>query len=312
MDLHKIKEFIEFTGYMNFTAASKAMHMSQPSLSKHIRDLEKEMDVALIVRGGAGDENSLTPAGQVFLERSQTLLKDFNEMIAECERVERRAPRARIHSLFFAVNISGQIQAALKRQGVENGLEFFTFKEIDNNIRDSLDQDALDFAVHYEPSSEMKEFATEEDRRAYGWIPLDLEPLCMFMRADHPLACKDKVTLDDIKPYEIVNEQSASYQSWYSTLKRVFHDGGLDITIKLLVEDPRKGCGLPLGQEDLCLCTDRCARYFNNLGADESVVKKIAGFEPLVYPFLVYRRDNTNPFVMRIISCMSEKSSLSS
>ena len=40
MDMQVLREFVEFSKHLNFSAAARFLHMSQSSLSKHIADLE--------------------------------------------------------------------------------------------------------------------------------------------------------------------------------------------------------------------------------------------------------------------------------
>jgi DNA-binding transcriptional LysR family regulator len=56
----------------NFTKAAELLYLSQPSLSKHIKTLEKNLDVLLIHR--ENNKISLTENGKVFLEYSERIL----------------------------------------------------------------------------------------------------------------------------------------------------------------------------------------------------------------------------------------------
>ncbi len=59
----------------NFTKAAEALYISQPSLSKHIKTLEKNLDVLLIDRkNNKANKISLTEHGKVFLEYSERIL----------------------------------------------------------------------------------------------------------------------------------------------------------------------------------------------------------------------------------------------
>jgi LysR family hca operon transcriptional activator len=70
MELRHLRYFIAVaeTGSLKF-AAEKRLHTAQPSLSRQIRDLEREVGVPLLSRSVRGVE--LTAAGRAFLDRAR-------------------------------------------------------------------------------------------------------------------------------------------------------------------------------------------------------------------------------------------------
>ena len=56
----------------NFTKAAELLHLSQPSLSKQIKTLEKNLDIVLIHR--EKNQISFTENGKVFLQYSERIL----------------------------------------------------------------------------------------------------------------------------------------------------------------------------------------------------------------------------------------------
>lgn len=72
-NLHQVKIFHAVASTGGIGRAAERLYLSQPAVSQHIRALEKNLGVKLFDRGRRGV--SLTPAGQVFLERTQHLLR---------------------------------------------------------------------------------------------------------------------------------------------------------------------------------------------------------------------------------------------
>jgi DNA-binding transcriptional LysR family regulator len=75
--LHQVKIFHTVATEGNISRASDLLFLSQPAVSQHIRALEKDIGVTLLLRGRRGV--TLTPAGEVFLEYAQQLLYLSNE-----------------------------------------------------------------------------------------------------------------------------------------------------------------------------------------------------------------------------------------
>ena len=86
MELRHIRYFVAVAEQLNFHSASKAVHVSQPAISKQIRQLEEEIGAELFLR----DRNriSLTVAGKAFLSRAYELLKDARDAAFEARQAQ--------------------------------------------------------------------------------------------------------------------------------------------------------------------------------------------------------------------------------
>jgi DNA-binding transcriptional LysR family regulator len=80
VDIDKISTFVRAAETLNFSEAAKQLHVSQPTVSHHIRILEQEMGTTLFTRTNTGLE--LTEAGKVLLPWARRLLHDTNSMQA--------------------------------------------------------------------------------------------------------------------------------------------------------------------------------------------------------------------------------------
>jgi DNA-binding transcriptional LysR family regulator len=80
VDINKIGTFLRAAETLNFSEAAKQLHISQPTISHHIKTLEQEMGVTLFIRTNTGLQ--LTEAGKVLLPWAHRLLHDTNNMQA--------------------------------------------------------------------------------------------------------------------------------------------------------------------------------------------------------------------------------------
>ena len=84
MELRHLRYFAAVAEEQNITKAAVRLHVSQPPLSRQIRDLEEELGVALLERGAKSVK--LTGAGRIFPGQA-------NAVLARAEQ-ERDAVRA--------------------------------------------------------------------------------------------------------------------------------------------------------------------------------------------------------------------------
>lgn len=73
LDAHQLNIFLVAAETLNFTQAAERLHMSQPSVSQHIRALEKHFDEKLFVRQGRS--LILSDAGRVLIPLAQQFVK---------------------------------------------------------------------------------------------------------------------------------------------------------------------------------------------------------------------------------------------
>jgi DNA-binding transcriptional LysR family regulator len=79
VELRHVRYFIAVAECLNFSKAAQRLHMSQPPLSRQIRQLEEDLGVALFLRNKRSVE--LTKEGRVFLEETRKLVAQAGHAI---------------------------------------------------------------------------------------------------------------------------------------------------------------------------------------------------------------------------------------
>lgn len=77
MDLRQLEHFVAVADEHNFTRAAQRVHIVQSALSTSIRSLEQELGTPLFRRNAR--KVTLTPAGEVMLERARRVLRDVSD-----------------------------------------------------------------------------------------------------------------------------------------------------------------------------------------------------------------------------------------
>jgi len=92
MDFRHLRAFIAVAAESSVTKAAARLHISQPPLSRHIRQLEEELGITLFVRHRQGVR--LTDAGASLLEKAKVLAaaaSDFYETAGRRRAAKRTA-----------------------------------------------------------------------------------------------------------------------------------------------------------------------------------------------------------------------------
>lgn len=87
MELRHLRYFIALAEELHFGKAAARMHITQPPLSRQIKELEKELEVTLFARNNKVVK--LTEPGRIFLEHARQL----QELLDHATKVTRKAQR---------------------------------------------------------------------------------------------------------------------------------------------------------------------------------------------------------------------------
>ena len=166
-----------------FTRAGEKLYMTQPAVSRAIRELEEELGCPLFER--MGRKIYITGAGQIFLEKTERLLDAYQQLTAPGAFSEDKGP-VRIGSSITIANF--QLPVILKRFGEEwpqVPVEVTVERAADIERRllsNAIDLAMMEGVVHH---PELKKTA------------LSVYPIAVVCAPEHPLSQEKKpVSLD--------------------------------------------------------------------------------------------------------------------
>lgn len=184
-DLRLLSAFVAVAEEQHFRRAADRLHVTQPVLSRHLQQLEREVGVRLVERTTRRVE--LTDAGRVFLDASRQLLHDAERAAVRAQR----AARGEIGSLTlgFVDSAAFALLPALLRELAADRPELtLGLRELSTEPQLAALREDVDVGV------------LREVEAAEGLVvrPLLTEPLWAALPGDHPLAGRDSLGLADL------------------------------------------------------------------------------------------------------------------
>ena len=187
MDIRVLRYFLTVAQEESFSRAAEVLFISQPTLSRQIRDMEEELGVQLLIRSNRNVR--LTQEGMRLRRRAQEIVdlmdKTKDEFAAQDE------------ALSGDITIGcGETQSmreiariAILLQQEHPGIHFHLYSGNAVDISEKLEQGLVDFGLMFDPF----------DTRKFEHIPLPcVDAFGVLMPADHALAKKDAVTWADL------------------------------------------------------------------------------------------------------------------
>ena len=199
MDIRTLQYFLAVAREESISGAAEFLHMTQPPLSRQLKELEAELGKQLFIRGNR--KITLTEDGMILRKRAE-------EIVALMEKT-----KAEINA--SAENITGDIyigcaesylvkylaRAVKKLSSIYPNIHYHVTSGDTEQVTERLDRGLLDMAFIVEPP----------DLSKYNYLEVpEYDTWGVLMRKDNPLAAKEAIAFDDLLDIPIFcSEQSA-------------------------------------------------------------------------------------------------------
>ncbi len=209
MELRVLRYFLAVVREESIVGAADVLHLTQPTLSRQLQELEKELGATLFIRGNRSQKLSLTEKGMLLRQRAEELIeladKTEQEMLCHDSPVSGKVIIGGGES--DAMRLVAAAANRLKEECPNIHYQLFSGNAED--VKERLDKGLLDFGLFIEPT----------DLQKYECLRLPVvDSWGLLLRKDSPMAGKSAVTPQDLLeiPLLVSRQQQVAqfFESW--------------------------------------------------------------------------------------------------
>lgn len=306
METTVLREFVEFAKYLNFSAAARALHMSQSSLSKHIADLERDLGFNLIVHG---NPPTLTKAGIAFLEVCEEVIFAFDVAVEHCRTLDRQPDgRIVIQDPVMDSTISNQsIPVFMYFAEHHPSVEIELFPLRGKTISDALNDGTMDVG-YFMGYGDIRENVAKKAQAGIVAFPLRTRRFAVWMSKDHPVAKKEELHVEDMRDYPILVQADRLFDDWRLVLQNLCEAHGFTPKIKLRITPTINSYFALNTQNGFVILADAFLSDPRFLMRRDMVTRELVGEGCEYNLYCVYRADNRNPALPLFIEQLKQTS----
>ncbi len=187
MEIRVLKYFLTVAEIGNITKAANSMHLTQPTLSRQLQDLEQELGQKLFIRGSKNI--TLTPEGMILRKRAQEIIELVEKTESEFTSIKDEVAgdiyigAGETKTIKIIANVMKILQNNYPK------IKFHIVSGDSEDLSEKLDKGILDFCIFIEP------FIPEK----YNYINLaEKDTWGILLRKDDPLTKKKSIKIEDI------------------------------------------------------------------------------------------------------------------
>jgi DNA-binding transcriptional LysR family regulator len=203
MELRVLRYFLAVAREGSMTGAADFLHVTQPTLSRQLKDLEQELGKKLFIR--SSHSITLTDEGMLLRKRADEIVAMADKLVAEFSSME--------ETISGDVYIGGGETDALRQiaRVVKDlqlrfpNIRYHLYSGNEDDVTERLDKGLLDFGILIQPA----------DLSKYNYIDIPAKDVWgVVMRKDSPLAFKDTIQAVDLLNVPVICSRQAIKQTF--------------------------------------------------------------------------------------------------
>ena len=243
MEIRVLEYFAEAAREKNITKAAAKLHVSQPAMSKQLKQLEEELGKKLFKRSNYHIE--LTVEGQLFKRRAEEILEMIQKTKVEFEMMDNEVAGDIYIGCAESDSIKYLARAAKSLQNKYPNIHYHIYSGNGEDLYYRLEAGLLDFSVT----------AQTVDMTKYDYLTIPSPDIWgVIMRKDSPLAERDKITVEDLRGLPLICSREAMNEEYLQWFGSEFDKFNISVTYNLLYNAAimvREGLGYAISFDKL-------------------------------------------------------------
>lgn len=211
MTLLQLQYIVKIVECGSMNEASHALYISQPALSSAVKELEKEMGIEIFTRSSQGI--ALTVDGVEFLQYARQILDQTELMNERYKHTKPRKQLCQVSTQHYMFAVEAFVEMINSSDSEE--YEFSIREDRTREIIESVANMRSEIGILYTSDFNRNVINKLLREKHLEFHPLFNAGLHVFISRENPLAAKDRLTMEDLKPYPFIQFEQGEEGSFY-------------------------------------------------------------------------------------------------
>lgn len=239
------REFLVLAAHLNYKTAAMVLNISQPSLSRHIVDLEKELGFRLFER----NPMALTPMGRFYMESISDIIENLDSVIEKGRQMSKIDNQT---LPIYMLPAPGSVYSTIAYECIAQlHSEYpgfsprFQYNDRHYTILDAVSCGKADIGFLLNKPSDIP------DDLICEW--LTDSPAVVWLHEHNPLLQKEDLKFEDLESCYVLSSTNQSSRTWSDGMNAIFRKKGIEPKAHLKDLDNRESFFINLGPDEVLI-----------------------------------------------------------
>ena len=211
MTLQQLKYVVTVADKGTISEAAKELFISQPSLTKAIKELENEMQITIFNRTNKGIV--VSNAGDEFLAYARQVLEQSSLLEERFLNLKKQSPRFSVSTQHYSFAVNAFVDVIREFGGNQYD---FTLRETQTyEIIEDVSRLKSEIGILYTSSKNQEVIMKLIKQNSLEFQELFIAKPHVFISSKHPLSYREVLTLEELDDYPYLSFEQGDYNSFY-------------------------------------------------------------------------------------------------